>query len=137
MNPNRGGEQPAVNFEVPGVPNSEEYNSASEQVAEKPKAPESSPSRQSTPTVSLPSAPVVAGTPAPVTSADDGARPIVTSPPAKDVDRIEKVWVDKAKFIIAQTRDDPFLQNSEMSKFKAAYIEKRFNKKLKTDSATN
>lgn len=137
MNPSRGGEQPTVNFEVPSSPGGEEYTSASEQAAEKPKSPESSPSRQSAPPVPLSPIPATIGTPASVTPADDGVRPIVASPPAKDVDRIEKVWVDKAKTIVAQTRDDPFLQNNEMSKVKAAYIEKRFNKKLKTDSVTN
>lgn len=136
MNPNRGGEQPAVNFEVPSVPNSEEYNATSEQVAEKPKTPESSPSRQSAPPVPLSPVPAVTGVPTIIPS-DAGAQSIIASPPAKDIDKIEKVWVDKAKTIIAQTRDDPFLQNNEMSKVKAAYIEKRFNKKLKTDSATS
>lgn len=136
MNPNRGGEQPAVNFETPSVPNSEEYSAASEQVAEKPKTPEAFPSRQSAPPVPLPPVPTATGAPTTIPT-DDGAQPVIASPPAKDIDRIEKVWVDKAKTIIAQTRDDPFLQNNEMSKVKAAYIEKRFNKKLKTDSATN
>jgi hypothetical protein len=50
--------------------------------------------------------------------------------PAKDADLIEKQWVDRAKAIVDQTQDDPFRQNKEMSKMKADYIKKRFNKSI-------
>lgn len=52
---------------------------------------------------------------------------------AAEIDRIEKEWIDKAKSIVAKTSDDPFEQNSEMSKVKADYIKKRFNKTIPTD----
>ncbi len=55
--------------------------------------------------------------------------------PAHDADRIEKVWVDKAKAVISKTQDDPFAQKREMSKVKAEYIQKRFNKTIPTDAA--
>lgn len=54
---------------------------------------------------------------------------------AGDVDLIEKQWVNKAKAIVEKTRDDPHLQKSEMSKVKADYIQKRYNKIIKTDDA--
>lgn len=54
---------------------------------------------------------------------------------AAEIDRIEKEWVDKAKAIVAKTRDDPHAQKSQMSKVKADYIKKRFNKTLPTDDA--
>jgi len=54
---------------------------------------------------------------------------------AQDTDRIEKEWVDRAKAVIAKTKDDPFEQKNEMSKVKAEYISKRFNKTLRTDDA--
>lgn len=54
---------------------------------------------------------------------------------ADDVDLIEKEWVERAKAIVAQTQDDPHAQKSQMSKVKAEYIQKRFNKTVKTDDA--
>lgn len=50
---------------------------------------------------------------------------------AEDVDLIERVWVDKAKAIVEQTKNDPYLQNKEMNKVKAKYIESRWRKKIK------
>ena len=50
---------------------------------------------------------------------------------ADDVDLIEKEWIFKAKAIVAQTKDDPYVQNKELSKVKAEYVKKRFNKDLK------
>lgn len=52
---------------------------------------------------------------------------------AGEIDRIEKEWIDKAKSIVAKTREDPHLQNTAMSKVKADYIKKRFNKTIPTD----
>lgn len=50
---------------------------------------------------------------------------------ADDTDLIEKEWVIKAKEIVAQTAHDPHLQSREMTKFKAEYMKKRYNKDLK------
>lgn len=50
---------------------------------------------------------------------------------ADDADLIEKEWVIKAKAIVAQTKDDPHQQNQEMTKVKADYLKKRYNKDLK------
>ncbi|HZP55689.1 MAG TPA: hypothetical protein VFB03_02885 [Candidatus Saccharimonadales bacterium] len=52
---------------------------------------------------------------------------------AADADLIEKEWIERAKSIVAKTRDDPHLQKSEMSKAKADYIQKRYKKIIKTD----
>jgi hypothetical protein len=49
---------------------------------------------------------------------------------AKDADLIEKEWVMRAKNIVAQTQDDPYKQKNEMSRIKADYIKKRFNKTI-------
>jgi hypothetical protein len=49
---------------------------------------------------------------------------------AKDADLIEKEWVLRAKNIVAQTQDDPYKQKNEMSRIKADYIKKRFNKTI-------
>ena len=55
---------------------------------------------------------------------------------ADDADLIEKEWVLKAKAIVTQTRDDPYKQNREMSKVKADYLKKRYNKDLKLSEET-
>lgn len=52
---------------------------------------------------------------------------------AQDTDLIEKEWVERAKTIVAQTQDDPFRQKNEMSKIKADYIKKRFDKTIPVD----
>ena len=58
--------------------------------------------------------------------------PIVTPPTtADDDDLIEQEWVDKAKAIVDRTKDDPYMQNEELSKFKADYIKKRYNREIK------
>jgi len=49
---------------------------------------------------------------------------------ADDNDLIEKEWVEKAKQLVDQTKNDPFKQNKEISKFKAEYIKKRYNKDI-------
>lgn len=65
----------------------------------------------------------VPGTPA---SGGQGSPPV-----ADDVDLIEKEWVQRAKALVAKTKDDPHNQNKEMNKFKADYIKKRYNKEIK------
>jgi hypothetical protein len=69
-----------------------------------------------------------------VPAGDDTVRP-VTDGSAKEVDRIEPVWINKAKEIIAKTHDDPYLQKDQMSKVKADYISKRFGKQIKTEGS--
>ena len=49
---------------------------------------------------------------------------------AADDDLIEKEWVDKAKKIIAETRDDPHKQEKEVSRLQADYLRKRYGKEL-------
>lgn len=50
---------------------------------------------------------------------------------ADDGDVIEKAWILKAKTVVEQTRDDPYRQNKEISRIKADYIKKRYNKDIK------
>ena len=61
----------------------------------------------------------------PLTSADEN--PSVAS----DEEVIEKEWVDKAKKIITQTKDDPYKQEKEVSKLQADYLKKRYGKDIK------
>jgi hypothetical protein len=64
--------------------------------------------------------------------ADDGAAPLVSDTPlvANDDDLIEKEWVDKAKQIIVQTKDDPYRREQEVGKLQADYLLKRYGKEL-------
>lgn len=50
---------------------------------------------------------------------------------ADDVDLIEKEWVNKAKEIVEQTKDDPYNQNREIVRLRADYMKKRYNKDIK------
>lgn len=64
----------------------------------------------------------------PVVQADDSAAPLV----ANDDDLIEKEWVDQAKKIIVQTKDDPYKREQEVSKLQADYLRKRYGRELGT-----
>jgi hypothetical protein len=57
----------------------------------------------------------------------DSSIPII----ADDVDVIEKEWVQKAKQIVSQTKDDPHKQSVELTKFKHDYMNKRYGKEIK------
>jgi len=48
-----------------------------------------------------------------------------------DDDLIEKEWVNKAKQIVEQTRDDPYRKNEEITVFKADYMKKHYGKTIK------
>jgi hypothetical protein len=50
---------------------------------------------------------------------------------ADDLDLIEKAWVEKAKAIVKDTQGDPYAQNKLMSKMKADYLKKRYNRDIK------
>ncbi len=66
-----------------------------------------------------------------VDSQDDTAPAAVqlnTPPVADDVDVIEKVWVEKAKSIVKQTKDDPYLQEQQVSILQDDYKSKRYSK---------
>jgi len=58
--------------------------------------------------------------------ANDIGAPVV----AADDDVIEKEWVDKAKKIIAQTKDDPHTREREVAKLQIDYLRKRYGKDL-------
>ena len=50
---------------------------------------------------------------------------------ASDDEVIEKEWVDKAKKIITDTKNDPYRQEKEVSKLQADYLKKRYGKEVK------
>ena len=83
---------------------------------------------------SAPAAPPVIAAPAPqvvpapsvqqASPADD--LPVL----AADDDLIEKEWVDKAKKIITETKDDPYRREQEVNRLQADYLKKRYGKEL-------
>jgi len=135
MEPNRVG---GPNFEL-NLPPSAEGEQKREQGREAPAARPETVGKQ-------PAAPALPAIPDDIPVAD---QPVIAVPPqdlatpipvktqddAKDSDRIEQEWVDKAKAIVNHTKDDPYLQKDQMSRIKAEYIQKRFNKTIKTDEA--
>lgn len=70
--------------------------------------------------------------PAPVVISEDTATTVADDLPvvANDDDLIEKEWVDKAKKVIMQTKDDPFRREQEISRLQADYLRKRYGKEL-------
>jgi len=46
-------------------------------------------------------------------------------------DELDKEWINKAKHIVEQTKQDPFAQSHEIGKIKANYLNTRFNKHIK------
>lgn len=77
------------------------------------------------PPVQLPAAPVSAATPITQPATDDS--PLI----ADDVDVIEMEWVNKAKKIIKDTRDDPHAQEEAVEKLQIDYLKKRYGKEIK------
>lgn len=130
MNPADIEHQPS--FELPKPHGAGESAASS---AEQAPAAELSKQAPSGPPPNVPITPVLTAYP-PVAPAPTGAQatpaPGHTNPLiADDADIIEKVWVEKAKAIVAQTKDDPHQQNKQISKFKADYVKKRYNKEIK------
>ena len=130
---NYGHELPALPKQGDSMPNSPantEYMPASPEVAPVPAqpAPAQPVAQNLTPQVQS------ASTAQPVSDPVGATTNHPTSPTvADDLDLIEKEWVTKAKAIVAKTRNDPYMQNKEMNKFKADYLSKRYNKEIKIE----
>ena len=69
--------------------------------------------------------------PATVIDLVTAATPASDSPlVAADEDVIEKEWVDKAKKIIGETKDDPFARSNRVNELQKVYLQKRYSKEL-------
>lgn len=84
------------------------------------------------PASSLP-APVAIPQPSQPQDSNSTTAPLV----AGDEDLIEKEWVDKAKKIIAETKDDPHRREAEVSKLQIEYVRKRYGRIIGDDGSTN
>jgi len=59
------------------------------------------------------------------------AQPVDDNPAvAGDEDVIEKEWVDKAKKIILETKDDPYTRSTRVNELQKDYLKKRYGKEL-------
>ena len=56
-------------------------------------------------------------------------------PEANDTDLIEKEWVLVLQEIVSHTFEDPYTQQNEISRIKADYMKKRYNKDIKQGDA--
>lgn len=140
MNPSSGENLPTPQFEVP--PPSEGSEQQHDQRMEQAGQSESGAGKQqpaalNTAVLQLPTDIPVADPVALPTDDKDDKDPKDPYPEetAQDTHRIEVQWVDRAKKVIAQTKDDPRTQKIQMSQVKAEYIRKRFNKTIPTDAA--
>lgn len=99
------------------------------QVAAPERAPEHAASAQAA--MSAQSIPVSLPTPVPVQDDTAQAQASDDLPAvAADDDLIEKEWVDKAKQIISDTRDDPAAREKQVGRLQADYLKKRYGKQL-------
>jgi len=62
----------------------------------------------------------------PTVAPSDSTSPSV----AADDDLIEKEWVDKAKKIIQDTKNDPHAREQQVGKLQSDYLKKRYGKEL-------
>ncbi len=123
MPPTQGGERvPALPPLETGI---EKGAERVEQVAEARASAADAAAVGAAPQAQAPAAPVADGT-----ITDDTTTPAV----AADQDVIEKEWVDKAKQIIASTKDDPHVRSSKVNELQRDYLKKRYGKVLGSDS---
>lgn len=89
---------------------------------------------QPLPPMTLPLPPTMPQQTSPAGPAAGGDEPLptATAPIVDDGgDLIEKEWVNRAKQIVARTRDDPYKQSEELTVFRADYMKKHFGKTIK------
>lgn len=51
-------------------------------------------------------------------------------PTSEPSDELDKEWISRAKHVVEQTKQDPFMQSREIGKIKADYLRVRFNKHI-------
>ena len=74
------------------------------------------------------SVPVVPVVPAPPVNDNPVSAPVGSPMVAADEDLIEKEWVDKAKEIITETKDDPHKRSQKVGELQRDYLQKRYGK---------
>jgi hypothetical protein len=137
------GGEPAMHFEAPPTPEVTGENQENKAERDQPAHQETAASKappapsQATPQISFPTDTAVPQVAASQQATQPpGAKPVITGPlHAADGNNIEKEWVDALKLVEARTKNDPYIQKEEVSRIKADYQLKRFNKKPNADEA--
>ena len=83
------------------------------------------------PAFSPPPLPVIDPVPHTVTTQQPQTATKDTPLTANDDDLIEREWVEKAKKIVAQTKNDPHVQEHAINQLQADYLQKRYGRTLK------
>ena len=79
----------------------------------------------------MPVIPIPATSVAQPSVTDDATSPVFALPTvANDDDLIEKEWVDRAKRVLAETKDDPYRREQEVSRLQTDYLLKRYGRDL-------
>ncbi len=139
MNPQQQESSPSLSLPAPQTEQAQPMTSTAEQQMQQGGYHEATSAQaMEQPGAALPVAPPMTsqaadpvGVPQPAGQASSAAPSIPMPQIADDADLIEKEWIVKAKQIVEQTAKDPYRQNKEMSKVKADYLKKRYNKDLK------
>ena len=122
---------PGYSYEVP--PNFASQEIATGQSFEAPiDSPERALERSPVELAPPPPVPMMPAPPNPVPPVMDQPAPVSVSNPASadDDDVIEKEWVDRAKQIISQTRNDPSARERALGALQRDYLFKRYGKQL-------
>src|SRR5688572_5767855 len=121
---------PQPSFELPApLPDSgENRDSTFETAPARPEQASLPPATVPAPSMSATQQPIQQATPIQLPQTPVSSISSVGPAVADDHDLIEKEWVVKAKQIVASTREDPHAQSRELSRFKADYLKKRYNK---------
>lgn len=82
------------------------------------------------PAIPIPSTPSVTDDSAIVSTGGNDGASVVYPAVANDDDVIEKEWVEKAKKVLAETREDPYRREQEVTRLQADYLMKRYGRKL-------
>jgi hypothetical protein len=130
MNPNRN-ESPGLSLPAPVAETGAPTFSAQENGQKNPET--GTASAEKSTAISTNPAPQITPPQAQSTTNDDVTKSSkgVVSKVIEDKDLIEKEWVEKAKAIINQNRDNPYKQTEDITGVKAEYLEKNYNKSIK------
>ena len=112
-------------FEMPQIPGTPETLAPNHEQYEQRSSAELAPPPPQIPAMPLPPQP------APEPSPVQIAQPVDQNPiAANDDDDIEKEWVNRAKQIITQTRDDPYARERAIGALQRDYLMKRYGREI-------
>ena len=130
------GEMPQFNLPPPPSEQASASVGQGPETAKKPEQAADAPERSASP-ADMPSFGTAPVNPAPQSTAstsqsdDTSTTKSTRKPLVEDTDLIEKEWVNKAKRIVENTRNDPHKQSEELTVVKAEYMKQQYGKTIK------